>query len=1155
MEPAKANEIKQNAEQLNKELAHDDAHTNIHTFHPDAPPDKKASAAKKADLDRHGSIGQRVIADIADSSEDPSSKPVEFPKWYRVGWKQVADPGSKEAGIEVYDSVLKELYYSNLWEHAAVVFVSFFATWFIAYFSFSVMWLAIVLTFVATYFKITYSRFVRDARSDAARDLALSAETIKEPIEWLNEFIRRFWLIYEPILSATVIKQVDSVLAASTPGFLDSIRLTTFTLGTKPPRVENVVTYTKVEDNTIEMVWNFGFEPNDSANMTREQLRRKVRPKIVLTARVGRGVVGAGIPVLVEDMTFSGKMKIKMSLAEEFPYVHTVRLCFLEEPKVDFVLKPIGGETFGFDIKLVRGKRGRSDENGVRRVELDIPGLAHFIHSLIHSNLRPMMYYPEEYSIDVGALMKGAAVESAIGILKLVLYNARNIRNAEKFGTSDPYVKFGIGPLRKELARTKVISNSLSPYWNETHYLVLNNLVDDLHLEVYDSNVGRDRLLGSSTFKLESLVKKPKDSITAPVLFDNVKSGEIYYDVEWLPIAERVPDQPIQDSNIGIIRLTIDQAIDLDPKKSAVGEYNPYAELYFNKKLIHTTKKIKRSNSPSWNDTIELFVPNKQSAHLGVIIRDARDFAEDPAVGVYRSPLKTLLASLESKIDTFSLMYADSGKIKLHCEWKPILIDYMPNASGYVDPIGVVKAHIKSAQDLKNVEALGKSDPYVQALLGSKYRDRTAVIDNNLNPVWTEEYLYVPVHSLRETVLLEVVDHELRKKGELLGRCEVPVDKLAAANEDGTYKSNGTLDETAKLFINKEQRGHLSYEATFYPREADEVQSQSGTLVLYLNEAKFDKPNLYVRCLKDNDAYPFYQTNAAVYPNPMWEEATDFFVKELDFSRLSLELCQTGSSTPVGVLDLQVKTLIEKMRNELSKDEEGIWLTIPGIAGAKINIYAKYIPTIVPIEASESVNNQGNLQVTVIEAKNLPAADRSGTSDPYVIFVLNGQQVHKTKTVKKNLNPVFNESFQVQVKSRTSAEFYFEVFDWNAVSNATKLGIAEIDLRDLNPFEGVEREIPLAENQGSVFVRLLFRPEFIMKKRATTGTFAVAGNAAANVASAAGHGIVGAGSTIVGGGAKVVGTGAKMVGGGARAVGSGFGLLGNKKGSMSEETS
>jgi len=129
------------------------------------------------------------------------------------------------------------------------------------------------------------------------------------------------------------------------------------------------------------------------------------------------------------------------------------------------------------------------------------------------------------------------------------------------------------------------------------------------------------------------------------------------------------------------------------------------------------------------------------------------------------------------------------------------------------------------------------------------------------------------------------------------------------------------------------------------------------------------------------------------------------------------------------------------------------------------------------------------------------------------------------------------------------------VFDWNAISNATKLGIAEIDLRDLNPFEGVEREIPLAENQGSLFVHLLFRPEFVMKKRATSGTFSAAGSAAVNVASSAGQGIVGAGSTIVGGGARVVGGGATIVGGGARAVTSGFGLLGNKKGSMSEKTS
>jgi Ca2+-dependent lipid-binding protein len=103
-------------------------------------------------------------------------------------------------------------------------------------------------------------------------------------------------------------------------------------------------------------------------------------------------------------------------------------------------------------------------------------------------------------------------IDSAIGILKLVIYSASGL-NAESFRTSDPFVKFSVGPFRKELARTGVVENSLSPYWNETHFLPLNNLYDDLHLEVIDQNVGRDSLLGDATFKLETLRKAPKDQM------------------------------------------------------------------------------------------------------------------------------------------------------------------------------------------------------------------------------------------------------------------------------------------------------------------------------------------------------------------------------------------------------------------------------------------------------------------------------------------------------------------------------------------------------------------------------------------------------------------------------------------------------------------
>ena len=38
-----------------------------------------------------------------------------------------------------------------------------------------------------------------------------------------------------------------------------------------------------------------------------------------------------------------------------------------------------------------------------------------------------------------------------------------------------------------------------------------------------------------------------------------------------------------------------------------------------------------------------------------------------------------------------------------------------------------------------------------------------------------------------------------------------------------------------------------------------------------------------------------------------------------------------------------------------------------------------------------------------------------GKSDPFVVFSLNGQKVHKSQTKKKTVDPDWNEQFGVQV--------------------------------------------------------------------------------------------------------------------------------------------
>ena len=59
-----------------------------------------------------------------------------------------------------------------------------------------------------------------------------------------------------------------------------------------------------------------------------------------------------------------------------------------------------------------------------------------------------------------------------------------------------------------------------------------------------------------------------------------------------------------------------------------------------------------------------------------------------------------------------------------------------------------------------------------------------------------------------------------------------------------------------------------------------------------------------------------------------------------------------------------------------------------------------------------------DLLITVVCAKDLLPKDDNGLSDPYVILKV-GRTQCRTKVVRKNLNPTFNESFVLFVYAYT----------------------------------------------------------------------------------------------------------------------------------------
>lgn len=65
------------------------------------------------------------------------------------------------------------------------------------------------------------------------------------------------------------------------------------------------------------MDWALSFTPNDLEDTTPRQAAKQVNPKIVLTIRVGKGAVSKGLPVLLEDLSFSGKMRYSLRFVQD----------------------------------------------------------------------------------------------------------------------------------------------------------------------------------------------------------------------------------------------------------------------------------------------------------------------------------------------------------------------------------------------------------------------------------------------------------------------------------------------------------------------------------------------------------------------------------------------------------------------------------------------------------------------------------------------------------------------------------------------------------------------------------------------------------------------------------------------------------------------
>ncbi|GMN57859.1 hypothetical protein TIFTF001_026962 [Ficus carica] len=125
----------------------------------------------------------------------------------------------------------------------------------------------------------------------------------------------------------------------------------------------------------------------------------------------------------------------------------------------------------------------------------------------------------------------------------------------------------------------------------------------------------------------------------------------------------------------------------------------------------------------------------------------------------------------------------------------------------------------------------------------------------------------------------------------------------------------------------------------------------------------------------------------------------------------------------------------------------------------------------IPVDISDlELKPQGNLTLTVVKANNLKNMEVIGKSDPYTVLYIRPLYKVKTKVVDNNLNPVWNQTFELIAEDKETQSLIVEVFDQD-IGQDKRLGIAKLPLIELEAETSKEYELRLLASLDTLKVK------------------------------------------------------------------------------------
>ncbi|XP_050948706.1 extended synaptotagmin-2 isoform X4 [Labeo rohita] len=481
----------------------------------------------------------------------------------------------------------------------------------------------------------------------------------------------------------------------------------------------------------------------------------------------------------------------------------------------------------------------------------------------------------------------------------------------------------------------------------------------------------------------------------------------------------------------GILRIHFLEAQDLVGKDTFLGglikgKSDPYGVIKLGNQLFRS-KIIKETVNPKWNEVYEAFVYEQPGQNLEIELYD-EDHDKDDYLGSVTINVDEL--EKEQKVDEwFVLDDVATGKLHLKIEWLSLL----PKPDKLDEILSIIKAdkgqandglssalllvHLDSAKNLPSGKKVTSvPSPFVQFTVGHKsFESKTRYKTNE--PLWEEAFIFLIHNPKCQELEVEVKDekHECS-----LGTISLPLSKLLQEDQM-TLSQRFILKNSgpgASLKMKMALR-ILSTDKLAVSDQPSSVQVRRPSSSVTPNPSP-QRPNVSepTPASKTQQPTPAPRTQPTPTPSPRVEPVIDNRPLEDSPTRLTKSgrstsnLAISGSNlhlnskepTPSIASDISNPSTAQELQRTIQQLQNG---ASPGFAPlGEIQLTIRHSP------------QRNKLIVVVHSCRNLISSTENG-SDPYVrLYLLPDKRRsgrRKTNTIKKTVNPVYDQTFEFSV--------------------------------------------------------------------------------------------------------------------------------------------